>query len=888
MQGREIRRRFVSFFEDRGHTAVGSSSLIPGDPSLLLTTAGMVQFKPYFLGEQAPPYPRAVTVQKSFRTTDIENVGRTIRHMTFFEMLGNFSFGDYFKEGAIAYAWELVTDGYGLDPDRLWATVYIEDDEAADAWRRFLPVERIVRRDRPLHEVPLEERGKFDNFWSMGVAGPCGPCSEIFVDRGPAYGPEGGPDASEERFLEIWNLVFMQYVRDDDFNLIGDLEAKGVDTGSGLERVAVVLQDVPSVYETDLFVPLLDAAQRVTGRTYGKDEGEDLSLRIVAEHGRATTFLIADGVVPSNEGRGYVLRRMLRRVVLHARKLGVEGPVMGPLIDATVESFGDAYPELAERTAFVHQVAVSEEDHFGATLRQGMALFGDQVAKLKELGQRRFPGDAAFRYHDTYGFPIELTVELAREEGLEVETDTFEHLMDEQRRRARAAGKAGRDLTALVEVARGAGRTEFLGYEHLSAEGRVAGLIRDGKRADAVEADGDVELVLDRTPFYAEGGGQVGDAGVIRTETGEIRVEDTVPGPGETIVHRGSVVAGVVRTGQDAHALVDGERRAATARSHTGTHVVHWTLRHLLGDHARQAGSLVAPGRLRFDFTHFEPLSRDRLEEVEGLANSRLAEDAPVRAYETTFEFARSQGALALFGEKYGDLVRVVEIGDYSVELCGGTHVPHTGRVALALITSEQSIGSGLRRIEVLVGPDALAHVNRERRLLEEVAQALGAGDPAQVPDRARRAADRIRDLEEALGRVRGQERAARVEDLSAAAADVQGVRLVVTSIAGEDPGALRELAIKLRERLERDGRGAAVLGTADGSKATIVAACTKSLVDRGVTAPELLEPAARMLGGRAGGKPHLAFGGGANAAALEDALGAIPDRLASLLAAGG
>jgi alanyl-tRNA synthetase len=872
VDGRDIRSRFVSFFEERGHAAVPSSSLIPNDPSLLLTTAGMVQFKPYFLGEQEPPYPRAVSVQKSFRTTDIENVGRTIRHMTFFEMLGNFSFGDYFKEGAIALAWELVTEGYGIHPDRLWASVYEKDDEAEELWKAYLPAERIVRR------------GMDDNFWSMGVAGPCGPSSEIFADRGAAHGGDGGPEADEERFLEIWNLVFMQYERDDDFNLVGELDAKGVDTGSGLERVAVVLQETPSLFETDLIAPILERAQSVTGRRYGNDERDDLSLRILTEHGRAVTFLIADGVVPANEGRGYVLRRMLRRVVLHARKLGVEKEVLAPLIDTTVEGFGDAYPELVERRAFVHQVAASEEDHFGATLRQGMTLFEDQVARLKEAGEARFPGDAAFRYHDTYGFPIELTVELAEEQGLEVDAGTFDRLMAEQRDRARAAAKGSRDQRALVEVAREAGPSEFVGYEHLEAETRIAGLVRAGSPAEAAGKGDQVEIVLDRTPFYAEGGGQVGDAGVIRTATGEARVEDTVPGPGEVTVHRARVTSGEIRRGQEGHARVEEGRRVATARSHTGTHVIHWTLRHLLGEHARQAGSLVAPGRLRFDFTHFEPLSGDRLEEAEGLANARLSEDAPVRAYETTFEFARTQGAIALFGEKYGDLVRVVEIGDYSVELCGGTHVPHTGQVALTLVTSEQSIGSGLRRIEALVGPDALAYVTRERRLLEEVAETLGAGDPAQAPERARRVVARIKELEEAMGRVRSQERSARVEDLTGTAREVDGVRLIVTAIPGQDPGSLRELAIKLRDRLERDGHGAAVLGTADGDKATIVAACTRTLIDRGVTAPDLLEPAARALGGRAGGKPNLAFGGGGKAAALDQALGLIPDRLAALL----
>jgi len=578
---------------------------------------------------------------------------------------------------------------------------------------------------------------------------------------------------------------------------------------------------------------------------------------------------------------------MLRRVVLHARRLGVEAPVMGPLVDGTLGVLGDAWPELVERKAFVLQVAASEEEHFGATLRQGMVLFGEEAERLRVKGEGVFPGQAAFLYHDTYGFPVELTAELAEEQGLEVDTAAFERLMAEQRERARAAVKGGRDERALVEVAREAGRTDFLGYEQLRAEGSITGLVRAGSRVEAAAESDEAEVVLDRTPFYAEGGGQVGDTGVLRSSTGELRVEDTVPGPGESIVHRGRVTRGEVRAGQEVEAEVDADRRAATARSHTGTHVLHWTLRHLLGEHARQAGSLVAPGRLRFDFTHFEGLGRDDVERIEAAVNGRLGEDAPVRAYETTFEFARSQGALALFGERYGELVRVVEVGDYSIELCGGTHVPHTGVVQLALVQSEQSIGSGLRRIEALVGPDALEHVHLERRLLEEVTEALGAGDPRQAPDRARRAAARIKELEAALGLVRAEERAGRVEELVAAATDVAGVRLVLAELPGEDPGALRELAIKLRDRLERDGHGAVVLGTAGGTKATLVAACTRPLVDRGVGAPLLIERAAEAVGGRAGGKPHLAFGGGGKPEALAGALDEVPGRLAELVAGG-
>ena len=876
MRADEIRESFLSFFEERGHARVPSSSLIPNDPSLLLTTAGMVQFKPYFLGQQEPPYPRAASAQKSFRTTDIELVGHTDRHMTFFEMLGNFSFGDYFKEDATAWGWELVTEGFGLDPDRLWATVFETDDEAAQIWADLvkLPPERIVRR------------GKKDNFWWMGVAGPCGPCSEIYVDRGPEHGREGGPDADEDRYLEIWNLVFMQNLCDDQANIVGDLPKKNVDTGMGLERMAVVLQDVGSAFETDLVRPILETAEELTGRRYGKDDTTDVSLRILAEHGRATTFLIADGVLPSNEGRGYVLRRLLRRIVWHARRLGMQKEV-SPLAERTIELMGDVYPELVERKALVLQVVEAEEESFDRTLRQGVERFEDEVKRTKARGHTIFPGEAAFLLHDTLGFPFELTLELARERGLEVDTDTYARLMDEQRARARAAAKGGPEEQALVELGRAVGPTDFLGYERLDAEGKVVGLIANGQRVEAAETGSDVEVVLDRTPFYAEGGGQVGDEGTIRTGGASLHVHDTVWGPGDTIVHRARITEGEVRVGEEVEAHVDQERRAATARSHTGTHVLHWTLRHLLGDHARQAGSLVAPGHLRFDVTHFEGLSRDLLEGVEGQANRRLVDDDPVRAYETTFDFARSQGAIALFGEKYGDIVRVVEVGDYSVELCGGTHTARTGQVAPLLLVSEGSIGSGVRRVEALVGPDAVVHVNVERRLLEEIAEALGAGDPQQAPERARRAVARVKELESELGALRKGERGERVEELLAAARDVAGVKLVVAEVPGEDATGLRELALKVRERMERDGHGAAVFGAADGDRALLVAACTGELVNRGVTAPSLLEAAAKQIGGGAGGKPHLAFAGGGKALALSEALSGIPDRLASLLAGG-
>jgi alanyl-tRNA synthetase len=753
--------------------------------------------------------------------------------------------------------------------------VFETDDEAEMIWidKVGLPPERVVRR------------GKDDNFWSMGVAGPCGPNSEIFVDRGPKYGPEGGPEVDEDRFMEIWNVVFMQNECDEHENVIGDLPKKNIDTGSGLERVALVLQEKDSAFDTDLLRPILDVAESLTGRRYGADGRDDVSLRIIAEHGRATTFLMGDGVLPSNEGRGYVLRRMLRRLVTHTRKLGVDRVVMGPLVDKTVELMGETYPELVENRAFIEQVAASEEERFGATYRQGMTLFETEVAKAKQAGSTTLSGDAAFKLHDTFGFQEQLTIELAAEHRLAVDTERFAELMEEQRARGQRAAKKG-DVAegVLGEIAQVAGPSEFLGYERLQAEGRLVGMAGDGTIAEVAGEGQRVRFVLDRTPFYPEGGGQVGDSGMVRTPTGTIQVTDTRPGPGGIIVHEGLVGSGEVQQGQEVEAVVDAERRAATARSHTGTHVLHHTLRQALGEHARQAGSLVQPGRLRFDFTHYESVPRHRLEEIEYLANRRLADDEPVRAYETTFDFAKSQGAIALFGEKYGEIVRVVEVGDYSIELCGGTHVRHTGEVALLRLVGESSIGSGFRRVEALTGPDALRQVNVERRLLEEITEAIGGGDPSMAPERVRHALARIKQLESELGKLRRIEQAAEVETLLGRARSIDGVSLIVESLAGREAGELRELALKLRNKLAGEPAAVVVAGPGEG-KTLLVAALTKDLLSRGLTAASLLDPAAKAVGGSAGGKPDLAMGGGPRAEGLEEALRLIPVRLEELLA---
>ena len=876
MEGHRIRESFLSFFEEREHRRVPSSSLIPPPESgLLLTNAGMNQFIPYFLGQADAPFPRAVTCQKVMRTNDIENVGMDARHETFFEMLGNFSFGDYFKADAIRWAHELVTEVWGIDHDLLWATVFEQDEEAIEGWVDGvgLAPDRIVRRGF------VDAAGELANYWHTHTAGPGGPCSEIFVDRGPKYGPEGGPDVDEERFMEIWNLVFIQDQVDHDLQIVGSLPAKNVDTGSSLERVAMLLQGVENVFETDLLRPMLEVGESLSGRTHGHDPLDDVSLKIIAEHGRATTFLIADGVQPSNEGRGYILRRMLRRTVSHARRLGIQTSVFDPLITTVVATFGNAYPALRDNESFVRQVADSEEERFSKTLRQGMVLFEDARSRA-EGGRIR--GDDAFKLSDTFGFPIQLTEELASEAGLTVDTDRFAELLDEQRRRAREAAKK-------VPIGLDAGAappTEFVGYETLETDGSITALLDPEFRELAEAEEGqDVRVFLDRTPFYAEGGGQVGDLGWIRTPTGVIRVTDTVPA-GDSIVHSGVVESGEVRPAEEAHAEVDSGRREATARAHTSTHIVHATLRELLGDHARQAGSLVEPGRLRFDFPHPSAVAAEQLQEAELLANRRLtADDAPT-IFETSMDEAKRLGAVMLFGEKYGDTVRVVEIGDYSRELCGGTHVDRTGRVGVIRLLHEGSIGAGMRRVEALVGPDALREINAERALLHDLVEALGSQDPRAAIEHARRVIEENKRLRSELGKLQKGDRDAVIASLVDAAEDVDGLALVVSEVPGEDAGGLRELAQKVRDRLQ--GRPAAVvLGGGSDGKAQLVAASTSEAVGRGVTAPELLRVAAGVIGGGAGGKDILAMAGGPDAEKIAQALGGIPARARELLAAG-
>jgi alanyl-tRNA synthetase len=880
VQTHEITRRFTEHFTNAGHTRVPSASLILDDPNLLFVNAGMVQFKPYFLGQVPPPYPRATSIQKCVRTGDIDEVGRTTRHNTFFQMAGNFSFGDYFKEAAIEYAWNLVTGsqdagGYGFDPERIWPTVYQDDDEAFELWRRVsgLPAERIQRR------------GGEDNYWDMGVPGPGGPSSEIFYDRGPEHGREGGPVADEDRYLEIWNLVFMQDERGElspkkGHPPVGSLPKKNIDTGMGVERVAYLLQGVDNVYETDLVRPVITRAEEFSGRRYGRDHADDVRFRVIADHARSGVLIIGDGVTPSNEGRGYVLRRLLRRIVRSARLLGVHEPVLGSFAEVVRDTMAPAYPELATDFERISAVMRGEEEAFLTTLTAGSKIFDTAVAGTKQSGGTQLAGDKAFQLHDTYGFPIDLTLEMAAEAGLSVDEQGFRSLMAEQRARAKAdavARKTGHgDASAYRSVLDAAGGSEFLGYTDLVSEGRVVGLVVDGVGVPAAGEGTTVEVVLDRTPFYAEGGGQQADTGWIRGDGFTVDVADVQSPVAGLIVHRGTVTVGEVRLDDTVQAAVDTTRRAAVSRSHSATHLVHAGMRKALGDAAAQAGSLNAPGRLRFDFTSpAGAVPASVLADVEDEVNDVLLNDYEVRAFVTSQEEARKLGAIALFGEKYGDAVRVVEIGDYSRELCGGTHVHRSGQLGLVKLLSEASIGSGVRRVEALVGLDAFRFLAKEHVLVSQLAEQFKAR-PEELPERIGGVVERLRQAERELEKVRADAVLSSAGALAEGAEDVDGVALVAVAapdgIGGSD---LRALASDVRARLG-SRPGIVALFSADGDKVSFVVATTAAARDRGLAAGKLIPAFAPAVGGRGGGKPDLAQGGGTNPVGIPDAVTAL------------
>ena len=874
-----LRERYLNFFADKGHAVLPGASLVPaGDPTLLLTSAGMVPFKPYFLGLEQPKHPRITTCQRCVRTGDIDKVGLTSRHHTFFEMLGNFSFGDYFKREAIHYAWEFVTRELELSPERLWASIYIEDDEAFDIWHREvgLPKERIVRL------------GRADNFWEIGV-GPCGPCSEIHYDRGEEFGcgrPDCAPGCDEcERYLEIWNLVFIQYHQDAEGNLT-PLKTKGIDTGMGLERTASVLQGVSGNFEIDNIKPIIDFIARAAGVTYGEGGKTDVSLRVITDHMRGVTFMINDGILPGNEGRGYVLRRLLRRAVRHARLLGIDGNFLPSVVDQVVEQMRAGYPELEASRESIKRVVQIEESRFHDTLDQGMAILEELVRAVEASGGKVLSGADAFRLYDTYGFPVELTQEILADRGFELDMDGFNQAMAEQRQRARAArgqmGYLGDVEPMYAELDLGIAQTRFVGYETTQSEAQVVGLIAQGERVGRVDAGQEVELFLDTTPFYPEGGGQVPDTGEIAAAGGRMRVEQVARVAGGLIVHRGRVIAGTIKVGDRVTARVDARARQDTARNHTATHLLHKALHEVLGDHANQAGSLVAPDRLRFDFNHFQPVSAEELREVERRVNEKILENLPVTARITSFAEAKASGAMALFGEKYGDEVRVVEIGDYSKELCGGTHVRSSGELGLFKILSEGSVAAGVRRIEAVTGYGALQLVGERERVLMQAAQRLQAS-PADLPKQVEKMLATLREQEREIAKLKGRLAQAQVGALVDQAEEVGGVHLITASIDGLDMDGLRTLGDRLKERLEC---AAVVLGSVQGNRVLLVAMATDGAVARGVRADEALRRAAAVVGGGGGGSERMAQAGGKDPQALPAALQAAREHLIQQLEA--
>ena len=888
MESAEIRSRWLRFFESDNrqgltHTVVPSASLIADDPNLLLVNAGMVPFKPYFLGEVTPPYQRATSVQKCVRTLDIDEVGKTTRHASFFQMCGNFSFGDYFKEGAIALAWELLTrpisdGGYGFPEEKLWVTVYLDDDEAADIWHNKIgvPKERIQRRDMA------------DNFWSMGVPGPCGPCSEIYYDRGPAYGAEGGPIADENRYLEIWNLVFMQNERGagggkDSYPILGELPAKSIDTGLGLERTAALLQGVENIYEIDTTIMILNRASELTGVKYGSSEKSDVALRVIADHARTSAMLIGDGVTPGNEGRGYVLRRMMRRTIRNMRLLGSMDPIMSELTVAAIAAMGPQYPELVSDKKRILSVSVSEEESFLQTLKSGTQIFDLASVALKKSNVTVLPGDEVFKLHDTYGFPFDLTLEMAREEGLEVDEDGFRRLMKEQKDRAKADAKAKKsghtDVSVYKTIADKSGKSEFIGYSHQSSESKLIGIVVDGIGVASASEGDDVEIVLNRTPFYAEGGGQLADGGRITLSSGAVIEIDDVqsPVPGLS-VHRGRVINGAVEVGSEALAEIDIQRRHAISRAHTATHMVHKAFREILGETATQAGSENSPGRFRFDFPSTGSVPASVLDDVESRVNTLLLDNLEVTAESMSQAKAKELGAMALFGEKYGDVVRVVSVGDWARELCGGTHVERSGQLGVIKLLSESSIGAGVRRVEALVGVDAYKFLAREHLLLNSLTELVKGARTEELPERISDLLNKMKEIEKELASVRSAQALSQVGELAKSATVVNGISYISSVMAdGVSGDDLRKIAIDLRSR---DEKSVVALISANEGKPVLVVATSEGARASGVKAGALVKIGSTVLGGGGGGKDDFAQGGGTDASKSLDALTAISNAL--------
>ena len=877
--GKELRELFLKFFEEKGCKRYHSFSLVPDDPTLLFTIAGMVPFKPYFLGLKTPEVTRATTAQKCVRTNDIENVGRTARHHTFFEMLGNFSFGDYFKPEIIPWAWEFLTERVGLDPDRLYATVYLDDDEAYDIWHEKvgLPKERIFRL------------GADDNFWAAGPVGPCGPCSEIIYDQGEKFScgkPTCTVGCDCDRYLEIWNLVFMQYNRDEAGNLT-PLPHKNIDTGMGLERLASVVQSVPNDFETDLFRPIMDKACELVNVKYGEDPKKDMAVKVISDHIRASAFMIADGILPANDGTGYVLRRLIRRCVRYGRLLGIEEPFLTKLLPVVRESIGDEYQELKEQAATIEQVLSLEEERFSRTLAQGSDLLDSEIAKLEAGKENKLPGDVAFVLYDTFGFPLELTEEICEERGISVDKDGFEAAMEEQRERARASSKQTSSVISknvYTELADKIAPSPFCGYTEVKCEAQVKAIIIDGELAESAAAGAEADIVLSDTPFYAEKGGQVGDTGTITASGMTFEVADTVYPVADLIVHRGKVLSGVVKTGDGVTAEINAERRAEIQRHHTATHLMHEALARVLGKHVRQAGSIVTPTFLRFDFNHFAPVTLDELREVEGIVYAEVLKNKPVVTTVMAIEEAKKTGARALFDEKYGDEVRVLDIEDFSTELCGGTHVKNTGEIGLVKILREEGIGSGIRRITAVAGSSSLPLFQSFGLAVTSLVTMVG-GDIESLMSKVESMVDEKKVLERKNRELQVKAAMSDIENSVRPKANTGGVDLIVEKFENITPDLLRQIGDRIRQKYPN----ALMLlaGVGEEKHVAFTAMASPDIVKLGANAGSLLKAVAAEMGGKGGGSPTLAQGGAPSSKDLDKAFAAAPKLFEGLMAKG-
>ena len=865
MTGNEIRQLYLDYFQKHGHRVVRSSSLIPqDDPTLLFTNAGMVQFKRTFLGEEKRDYVRAATSQKCVRAggkhNDLENVGYTARHHTFFEMLGNFSFGDYFKEKAVDFAWDLLTNGYGLPAEKLWASVYLDDDEAYDLWHRRIgiPESRMIRL------------GEEENFWAMGDTGPCGPCSEIHLDRGAEHGcgrPECDVACDCDRFLEIWNLVFMQFNRDAS-GAMTPLPKPSIDTGLGLERMASVVQHVSTNFDTDLIYPIIERTEALAQKSYGHVESDDVAMKVIADHSRAAAFLIGDGVLPSNEGRGYVLRRIMRRAIRYGRNIGLTKPFLHETARVVFDIMVPAYPDLKTASAFITNVIENEEVRFSETLDNGLRVLNDTLAEIRAKGISRVPGDLIFKLYDTFGFPVDIVRDVVRDEGMTLDTDGFELRMDEQRKQSRSKITFSGVSDAYRQLSASGEKPEFVGYGTLTCEAQVVLVVQDGNSVDAADAGNTVEVVTTATPFYGEAGGQVGDHGTITAPGMEMTVTDTLKDPTGIIIHKGQVQSGRLENGQTVMLTVDGGHRAAVALNHTATHILHAALRHELGDHVKQAGSMVAADRLRFDFTHFSQIDPDALERIEIFVNQRIRQNVPVAVEEMDMDSAMKSGATALFEEKYGDRVRVISLDTFSRELCGGTHTSRTGDIGLFKVSSESSVASGVRRIEALTGSAALDHVQKNSRILQQLSR-LVKDKPDALVTRIASTLTSLRSLEKETERLKTKMAEMQADGSGGQILDINGTPAIIQQVTVDKPSALRELADRFKDRI---GSGIVILGCETDGKALLIVVVTKDLNHR-FHAGKIIKPIAEVLGGSGGGRPDMAQAGGTQPQHLPQAL---------------